>query len=264
LFLSCFKDVLKYCDEVILECAPRLLSVMARSFPGVTVRAAAYAPRNFNQSIFHDFDYHIPMGSLPGLYRRSLPDFQYSKPFVITDEGQKKRFKQRLAAFEGKLKVGICWRSGLLSADRNQDYSAIQEWGELLRLPGCVFVNLQYGDCEAELSAVETLFGISIVRWDDLDLKNELDEVFALIECLDVVVTAPTAVHALAGSLGKTTLLMQGVWDWPNLGTDYFPWYASTRCFTPFIGQSPVATLPQVVALVDQMSALNHQVTSDV
>lgn len=254
LFLSCMRDVLAICRDVVLECAPRLVSVMARSFPTVTVRAAAYHPGNFNQSVFHDFDYHIPMGSLPRLYRQSLQDFQHSLPFIVIDQEQKERFNLRLAAYKGKLKVGICWRSGLLKAERNQDYSAIQEWGELLRLPHCVFINLQYGDCEAELTEVEALFGISILRWQDLDLKNDLDDVFALIECLDIVVTAPTAVHALAGSLGKTTLLMQGIWDWPNLGTDFFPWYASTRCFVSSLGQSPAALIPQVAAFVDQIS----------
>ena len=259
LFLSCLKDVLTTCTDVILECAPRLIAVMARSFPTVTVRATAYQPNNFNQSVFHDFDYQIPMGSLPRLYRQSLLDFQRSRPFIITNEKQKARFTDGLSAFEGKLKVGISWRSGLLAANRNADYSAIQDWGELLQLPNCVFVNLQYGDCEAELTEVEALFGISIVRWQDLDLKNDIDEVFALMACLDVVVTAPTTVHAIAGSLGKPTLLMQGFWDWTNLGTDFFPWYASTRCFVPSMGQSPAAILPEVAALVDQMSALNHR-----
>ena len=253
LFLSCLNDVLKSCDEVILECAPRLLGVMARSFPGVTVRASAYAPRNFNQSIFHDFDYHISLGSLPGLYRRSLQDFQYSVPFIVTDAQKKEEFTRRLAAYEGKVKVGICWRSGLLSADRNHDYSAVLDWAELFQLPNCVFVNLQYGDCEVELTEVEALLGISIVRWPDLNLKNEIDDVFALIDCLDLVVTAPTAVHALAGSLGKSTLLIQGTWDWPNLGTDAFPWYPSTRCYTAAKGEVPATVLSQVAAYASKI-----------
>ena len=264
LFLSCLRDVLKSCDDLILECAPRLLGVMARSFPGVTVRAAAYAPRNFNQSIFHDFDYHISLGSLPGLYRRSLQDFQHSVPFIVTDAEKKEEFTQRLAAYEGKVKVGICWRSGLLSAERNQSYTALGDWAELLQLPNCVFVNLQYGDCEAELTQVEARFGISIVRWPDLNLKNEIDRVWALMDCLDLVVTAPTAVHALAGSLGKTTLLVQGVSDWLNLGTDTFPWYPSTHCFFTQVGQSPAVVLPEVAAVVAHLSNASNRDLLDV
>lgn len=255
LFLTCMRDVLATGADVILECAPRLVTVMARSFPTVNVRAAAFDPNNFNQSFFQDYDHHIPMGSLPGLYRQSVEDFQQSLPYVITDEETKNRFSRRLAGQEGKLKVGICWRSGLLTALRNHEYSAIKDWGELLQLPNCVFVNLQYGDCEAELAEVEAHFGISVLRWPDLDLKNDLDDVFALMACLDLVVTAGTAVNPMAGSLGKATLLIQPDWGWPNLGTDFYPWYPNTRCFVPSRGQLPASVMPQLAAFVAPISA---------
>ena len=250
LFLSCFKDLLATGADVILECAPRLVTVMTRSFPGAAVRAAAYDPGNFNASLFNDFDHHIPLGSLAVLYRQTLQDFDRFLPYVVTDAAVKERFSKRLAGFEGKLKVGICWRSGLLDASRNKHYSAIIDWGELLQLPNCVFVNLQYGDCEAELAAAEAKFGISILRWQDLDLKNDIDDVLALMECLDLVVTAATAVNPMAGSLGKATLLIQADWDWPNLGSGRYPWFPNTHCFVPARGDMPAAVITQIAEFV--------------
>ena len=254
-FLSCMTDVLAACADVILECEPRLVAVMARSFPSVTVRAAAFDRINSNQSVSNDFDHHIPLGSLPRLYRPSLQAFEHSVSYVITDTDKKDRFSRRLTGFEGKLKVGISWRSGLLTANRNKHYTAISDWGQLLQLPNCVFVNLQYGDCEAELIEVEARFGITILRWPDLDLKNDLDDVFALIECLDLVVTVGTAVEAMAGSLGKATLLVQPDWGWPNLGAEFNPWYPNTRCFVPARGQLPASVMPELVAFVTQISS---------
>jgi tetratricopeptide (TPR) repeat protein len=254
LFLSCMKDVLKSCTDVILECAPRLVPVMARSFPTVTVRASAYDVLNFNQPVFHDFDHQIPLGSLPSLYRRSLHDFRHSAPFVIADDGKKERFNHRLAGYEGKLKVGICWRSGLLNAERNAGYSAISDWAQLLQLQNCVFINLQYGDCEAELAEVETHFGVSILRWKDLDLKNDIDDVFALMDCLDLVITAATAVNPMAGSIGKATFLLQDSWGWSNIGTDYYPWFPNTRCFVPESGNSPAEVMPDIAAIVSSIA----------
>lgn len=254
LFMSCMRDVLATCTDVILECAPRLVPVMARSFPSVTVRAAAFDSGNFNVSLFNDFDHHIPLGSLPGLYRQTLQDFDRSFPYVVTNAAVKERFSRRLAGFEGKLKVGICWRSGLLNADRNEGYSAIKDWGELLRLPNCVFVNLQYDNCEAELTEVEALYGVNILRWQDLDLKNDIDDVLALMACLDLVVTAATAVNPMAGSLGKATLLIQGDFDWTNLGTDHYPWFPNTRCFVPERGHLPAEVIPKLAAFVQQLS----------
>ncbi len=255
LFMSCMRDVLAICEDVILECEARLVPVMSRSFPNVTVRATAYDPENFNVSLFDDFDHHIPLGSLPGLFRQTLQDFDLSLPYVVTDATVKERFSRRMADFEGKLKVGICWRSGLLNANRNKDYSAIKDWGELLRLSNCVFVNLQYDNCEAELAEVEALYDISILRWQDLDLKNDIDDVFALIDCLDLVVTAATAVNPMAGSLGIATLLIQGDFDWTNLGTDHYPWFPNTRCFVPERGHLPAEVIPKLAAFVAQLSA---------
>jgi len=255
LFMSCMRDLLASATNVILECDPRLIPVMARSFPSLTVRAAAYDPGNFNASLFNDFDHHIPLGSLAGLYRQTLQDFDRSLPYVVTDTAVKERFSQRLAGFEGKLKIGICWRSGLLNATRNKHYSAIIDWGELLQLENCVFVNLQYGDCEAELLEAEARFGISILRWQDLDLKNDIDDSIALIDCLDLVVTTGTAVHSMAGCLGKPTLMMLGEWGYGNFGTDYYPWYPNTRCFVPSQGQILAEMIPQVASVVKDISA---------
>ena len=255
LFMSCMRDVLATATNVILECAPRLVPVMARSFPSVTVRETAFDPGNFNSSLHNDFDHHIPLGSLAGLYRQTLQDFDRSLPYVVTDAAVKERFSQRLAGLEGKLKVGICWRSGVLNAERNKHYSAIIDWGSLLQLPNCVFVNLQYGDCEAELVEAENRFGISILRWPDLDLKNHIDDSLALIECLDLVVTTGSAVHSMAGSLGKPTLMMLGEWGYGNFGTDHYPWHPNTRCFVPTSGQILATVLPRVAAIVAELSS---------
>jgi tetratricopeptide (TPR) repeat protein len=254
LFLSCLKDVLEVCDDVVVECEPRLVSAVARSFPSVSVRATAFDRQRFNSSVYNDFDYHIPMGSLPGLYRQTLESFQKSLPFIIPDVELKNRFKNRLAGFDDKLKIGICWRSGLLRAERNNDYSAIMDWGPLLQLSNCVFVNLQYGDCEAELVEVESLYGITILRWIDLNLKNDIDDVFALIDCLDLVVTAGTAVNPMAGALGKACLLLQSSWDWTNLGTDSYPWFPNTSCFVCQKGNTPATLIPNIANIISQLS----------
>jgi tetratricopeptide (TPR) repeat protein len=254
LFLSCLKDVLEICDDVVVECEPRLVPAVARSFPSVSVRATAFDRQRFNNSVHNDFDYHIPMGSLPGFYRQNLESFQKSIPYIIPDEGVKKRFKSRLADYEGKLKVGICWRSGLLRAERNKAYSAIKDWGPLLELSNCIFVNLQYGDCEAELAEVETLYGITILRWSDIDLKNDIDDLFALIDCLDLVVTAATAVNPMAGALGKACLLMQSRWSWTNLGTDSYPWFPNTTSIVCDKGQIPAALIPKIAQIISQLS----------
>ena len=65
-------------------------------------------------------------------------------------------------------------------------------------------------------------------RWSGLDLRDDLENVFALISELDLVITAQTAVLKMAGAVGTET--------WATLspimylGTDHIPWY---KCVNP-------------------------------
>ena len=96
-----------------------------------------------------------------------------------------------------------------------------------------VWVNLQYGECEEECLEAEKEFGIEIVRWPDLDLKDDLDDVFALMSELDFVVTVATAVHHMAASTGVETLLITPHGAWNRFNLDYDPWFPNLH---PFIG----------------------------
>ena len=144
--------------------------------------------------------------------------------------------------------MGVCWRSGLLDPLRNRHYTSLTDWEEILKLDDCVFINLQYGDCEAEIKEVEASFGINIIRWNDIDLKNDLDKVFALISCLDAVVSAPTAVSTLSGSLGIPTMLVSKCIPWDALGvpTGSYPWYKNTVISHDPAGKFASNALPSV------------------
>jgi len=65
-----------------------------------------------------------------------------------------------LEPFNEKILVGISWRGGKLSANRNLNYTGLVDWGDLLTDKKIQFVNLQYGECESELIEAENKFGI--------------------------------------------------------------------------------------------------------
>jgi len=253
LFLTCLEDAIESGASIILECEPRLVATLARSFPSITVRPPSHNTSNLCKTLVEDFDYHIPMGSLPGLYRNDIEDFKKSKPYIIVDEIKKNKYNSRLTHTADKLKIGICWRSGLMTAGRNTEYTSLEDWGPVLTRPDCFFVNLQYGDCEAELLAAEEKFGVQIIRWADLDMKNDIDDVFALISCLDLVVTAGTAVCPMSAAIGKPTLVLQSRWDWPNLGTNYYPWFSNIYCFTAEPGQIVATCIETVGAYLAEL-----------
>lgn len=229
-FSTCLHDVAELGLNVILECEARLVNIFKRTFPAFTVRTELVGADYYH--LKNDFDFHCPVGSLPRIFRRSIESFEKPVTPLVLLESSVSKFKHRLSTYSGRTLVGICWRSGLFSVLRNLNYTALLDWKDLLSQQDFQFVNLQYGDCEKELIEIEDALGIKILRWSDLDLKNDLENVLGLIKNLDAVVTVGTAVSSLAASCEVPTFLLSHQ-SWLMLGqTEKYPWY---KCVVPLI-----------------------------
>ena len=214
LFYTCLHELKDMGGKVIVECDKRLVEVMARSFPEFTIRPEIFLPQQEGRSPFADFDYHLPAGSLMRYFRPTIESFNRSGAYIKPDPAKVAKFEKRLAPYKDDYRlVGICWRSGKLDPVRNLSYTMLDEWGEVLQTPGFKFVNLQYGECEAELKEAEEKYGIEILRWTDLNLRNDLGDIFALMTCLDAVASVQTAVLVMAGAIGKKSFAV-GVGSW--------------------------------------------------
>jgi ADP-heptose:LPS heptosyltransferase len=137
-----------------------------------------------------------------------------------------------------------------MDVSRNKHYLPLDELAPLLKLEDCIFVNLQYGDCEEELCRVEQQLGISIVRWADVDLKNDLERVFALISCLDAVVSAATAVFRMAEVFGQDTILFGPKGGWTHLGQESYPWSSCVHHISPSTGDELNTVVPKIIKYV--------------
>lgn len=227
-FLTCLGDVLNVANSVILECDARLVNIYKRMYPSIEVRTEMVGQDRF--SLSNDFDLQCPVGSLPGIFRKSVENFNIEQVKYSPLPDLVEKFKLRMN--NKKILIGICWRSGLLSAERNIHYTALIDWKIFLNQPDIQFVNLQYGDSEDEIQNIERELGISILRWPDLDLKNDLESLIALISLLDCVVTVGTAVSSLSAAVGKKTYLVAHK-SWMFMGEeDFYPWYS---CVTPLL-----------------------------
>ena len=228
-FSTCLVDLHETNLNVILECDPRLINIFQRSYPKFKVRGELLNSKFM--SVINDFDVHLAIGSLPKYFRQKISDFGrkltpwIAEPFLVS------AIQNKLSFFNNKILIGICWRSGKLSIGRNTNYTTLQDWEPLLKCPDYQFVNLLHGDCETEISEIEKLFNIKILRWSDIDLKDDLETVLALVSQLDCVVSVGTAVSTISAAAGVPTLLLvQRSWD--LLGqTDSYPWFPSVIPF---------------------------------
>jgi hypothetical protein len=94
-------------------------------------------------------------------------------------------------------------------------------------------VNLQYGDCAADLAAVRDRLGVEVIHDSAVDPLLDMDAAFAQVAAMDLVIsTSNTTVHT-AGSQGVPVWVLlpyaKGVlWYWFARRSDS-PWYPSAR-----------------------------------
>ncbi|AWB07371.1 N-acetylglucosaminyltransferase (plasmid) [Azospirillum humicireducens] len=240
--------------STILEVDRRLVPLFARSFPTLRVRAEALDGQGREAMAIPDYDRHVPMGSLPRVLRRRLADFPPRPSWLIADAALAERWRGRLAKLGPGLRVGIGWRSQLMTAERSIAYLPLDAWAPLFALPGIHWVVLQYGEVEDEVRQAEQRFGIRLHRWDDLDRKDDFDGVAALIAGLDLVISPAMSVGELAGALGAPVWRF-GSRDWTQLGAGVRPWYPSMRLFQPRPGEPLSATLEDMARCLARLAA---------
>lgn len=242
LFSSCFNDLVAAGAEVVALCDHRLVSLFSRSFPSIRFVAD-------EQGVKQSFHYHAPMGSLPRYTRRMLAEFTIARTgaWLRPDSAATAIWRERLNALPPGLRIGLAWKSGLLTSDRRASYTALIDWLPLLKKAEINIINLQYGQCEEEISCIEQKYGVVVWRWADLDLKNDFEQIAALVSELDLVICPATAIGELAGALGVCVWRL-GESDWTFLGAGVRPWYSAQRPILPISG-APLAGIPQAIAV---------------
>jgi len=215
--------------KIIIETDKRLVSLLQRSFKSINVREQTIKQEKELKEDLEEYDFEIPVGSLPKILMRDPQIYKelggYLKPSTILVN----KFTERLSNFKKNKLVGICWRSHKVNALRKRKYSELKDWMPLLSIPAITFVSLQYGDAEAEIVEIEKELGITIIRWNDVDLKDDLETVTALMENLDLIISTSTAVVPLAGALGKKTIFL-GHQSWIFLGQEIlYPWFKTVK-----------------------------------
>jgi ADP-heptose:LPS heptosyltransferase len=193
------------------------------------------------------------MGSALQYHRSKLEDFRH-EAFLTPDPVRVADYRARLEAIGPGPYVGICWRSMMLNTKRKKYYSALDDWGAVLKTPGITFVNVQYGDCAEELARAQERHGVKIHSVDGLDLKNDIDGAAALSAALDLVVSAPTAAAATAAAVGTEVWFLTAGRTWPQLGTDEYPWYRKTRVLCPEAFADWTALMPRISQELAQFS----------
>jgi tetratricopeptide (TPR) repeat protein len=225
--------------RLVLAVEKRLVPLFQRSFPQVEVGAHAtysVAGRSVRVAPFLEEatapELWAPIASLLRRFRPSVDSFPAQPGYLKPAPDRVAHWRKVLEAAPAGLKVGLLWKSALMNSARRRFFSGFDAWREVLATPGVTFINLQYGDCAAELEQARQEMGVDIWTPPGIDLKQDLDDIAALTCALDLVIGFPNATVNLAGACGASAWVTSAPGAWPRLGSDHYPWYPQMRVFT--------------------------------
>ena len=241
LFANMIPDILDALGpdgKLSLALEPRLISLFQRSFPTAQIGAHATFKvdgHTLRGAPFLDaetVDLWTPMASPVRRFRRTVEAYPPRARFLVADPERVAYWRGVLEALPGP-KIGLLWKSMKLDGARRKYFSPFDQWRAVLDVPGAGFVNLQYGDCSAELAEAKAQLGVEIWQPPGIDLKEDLDDVAALSCAMDLIIGPPNATTNIAAACGAPVWLISTPAAWPRLGTDHYPWYPQVRAFLP-------------------------------
>ena len=225
MFASLILDLHALCSKLIVKIDKRLISLFRRSFPD----DIEFRTRNEIVSE-SEYDNHIAMGSLPQYFRQTLDRFKpSSKGWLCSCDVKTNDLRQKLLCDGAEILIGISWQSTSSRSGAEQKAVALAQLAKALVSPKVKLINLQYGEVDWELDRLRKEFCIDVIQISEIDNKNDIDGLAALIMACDKVVSIENFTIDLAGALGKKShVLLPFSCDWRwGRGRNSCYWYDS-------------------------------------
>jgi Flp pilus assembly protein TadD len=224
-FSLLFPEFAALTKRCIVLCDPRLESLFLRSFPGIEVMGVARDQYPTIHQRLPPIDYQVAAGSLAKFIRPGLDGL---KTHLLANPERIAYWRQRFAALGPEPKIGISWSTSDQSGLRMSSHPRLEHWGPILTVPGVTFINLFYGNATEDIEAARGSFKANIIDLGgkEIDLRDDLDELYAMMSALDLVVTTPSTVATLSCNLGSKSYYFYSLISlWRTLGADSIPWF---------------------------------------
>jgi len=205
------------CGAHILVQAPSLLTPLLGAARGVEEVITTGDP-------LPQFDFHLPMLSLPMVFQTTPENLPHDVPYLSADATRSAAWKERLGSpTPSRSRVGLVWAGSATHPRRTLRDISFEKLRPLLEAENAEFFSLQLGTATPTDQRVI----------DHTAHLHDFADTAGLIAQLDLVITVDTAVAHLAGALGKpvwTLLPFVPDWRW-GLEREDSPWYPTMRLF---------------------------------
>ena len=201
IFLSLVPEVKEMCSSLSVYVDPRLQDLCKHAMPEINFVKDIEALQGV------ECDYHLPLGSVAGLMRNDIRDFDRTVRGYLKADPQRVELIRNELKLEGKTAIGISWKS-FNSLNPLKKSVQLKDMERIFSGLDVMLVNLQYGDIEDEIREFKQETGIEVIQCASVDNREDLDGLAALIEACDLVVSITNVTVHLAGALAKETWVL--------------------------------------------------------
>jgi hypothetical protein len=229
--------------RVVLQ-VPDALRTLARTVSGVSEVIGS-------GDAIPEHDMYCPLMSLPAAFKTTLDSIPATVPYVRIEPASQIKWERTLGS-KRKVRVGLTWAGSQarpINRARDISLSHLQALWDL----DVEFVSLQKDIPWQDRPLLEQSHALRRCGESVADFADTA----GLISCLDLVLSADTAVAHLAGALNKPVWILNryaSCWRWLQERDDS-PWYPSARLFRQEIpGDWEAVVLKVKCALIQLLS----------
>lgn len=190
LFSRFFYELKNRNIKIIARVPNTTLEIVKRSFPFVQAVSNEKKLEDIN------FDYHIPLMSLPLALNLNKANIPNKGKYLFADENKTKEFKNKLFN-NNKFKIGINYKGSLRGL--NTRNVPLEELLPLTKINNVQVYSLQFDEPD------ETFKDTNIINL--APYIKTFDDTASLTDNMDLMITADNSTMNLSGALGKKTLL---------------------------------------------------------
>ncbi len=228
LFSTLLQELVSTGKKFIYEVDNRLIKAYKRVFPTINFIALSEPPATLAKTA----KTAIFAGSLPALFRTSAESFSRQPQRVLrASPALIEHYRERLGP---GFKVALSWRSTRAGRLGRSKSAPLADFVPLLSIPGVQGVDIQYGDTAEEREVIAREHGIALTHFNEVNYYDDLEDVLAILEACDLLITTSNTSAHLGGALGKPVWLLYPSEHapfhyWAHRGGHKCLWYPSVE-----------------------------------
>lgn len=215
LFSRFFYELKNRNIKIIARVPNTTLEIVKRSFPFVQAVSNEKKLEDIN------FDYHIPLMSLPLALNLNKTNIPNKGKYLFADENKTKEFKNKLFN-NNKFKIGINYKGSLRGL--NTRNVPLEELLPLTKINNVQVYSLQFDEPD------ETFKDKNIINL--APYIKTFDDTASLTDNMDLMITADNSTMNLSGALGKKTFCLFNMipeFRWFDLKGNDVKWYSFVK-----------------------------------